>query len=112
MGESATNASVFGSSLADRINAWALEHPEATEYCINEELEARELLVTIAAAIKLMVGDMPKGHRRELARKYRSDMLRAAAQAKAMDYVREQENAGAPLEFIGLKITVPEVTLQ
>lgn len=109
MGESATSASTFGSRLADRISAWALEHPEATEYCLNEEIEARELLITIAAAIKLMTRDMPKGIRKDLAIRYRRDMCAAAAQARALEYIRGLDE---PLEFLGLTITVPEETVQ
>lgn len=109
MGGSATSASTFGSKLADRISAWAIEHPEATEYCLGDELEARELLVTIAGAIKLMSRDMPKGVRRDLANRYRRDMCKAAAQQRALEYIRGLDE---PLEFLGLTITVPEPTIQ
>ena len=53
--ESAQIASSAGSihTMADRIAAWAEDHPEASEYCLGDEPEARELLVLIAATFKV-----------------------------------------------------------
>lgn len=111
MTESARNASVFGSGIADRINEWAKDNPEATEYCLNDEHEARMLLITIAATLKLLMKDMPRrSAERAIARKTRSEMLQAAAQTQSIDYIREL-NKREQLEFLGLKITTPDLVL-
>ena len=106
--ESAPAASTFGAPIADRISAWLTENPDATEYAINTELEARELLITIAAAIKLMIRDMEPSHEKDCAKVYERQMRAAAFQKRGLAYIRENFMAEGceALEFLGVRITV------
>lgn len=117
MTDSATGALTFGSPVADRISAWAKDNPDATEYCLNDEMEARALLIEILAYTKEMVKDIsphtPDNNEREVrqvAKKFMQDMRKALAQGAAIDYIREL-NKTEPLEFIGLRITTPDLVL-
>lgn len=98
--------------LTDRIAAWARDHPEATEYCLGDETEARQLLLVIVATMKQTVrgcSDMSTGEKNQI-HEIAVAMRKAAAQAKAMDYIREL-NATDQLEFLGLEITTPAIVL-
>ncbi len=99
--------------LIERISAWARDHPEANKYCLGDELEARQLLLVIAATMKQTArgcSDLSSDERQTLKR-IGQDMRKAAAQAMAMDYVRAL-NMTDQLEFLGLEIHTPEIVLQ
>ena len=98
--------------LTSRIAAWAREHPEASQYCLGDELEARELLLVIVASMKVTsIGccDLTSDEIQTVKR-ICQEMRLAAAQAKAMDYIRDL-NQDDQLEFLGLKITTPAIVL-
>lgn len=99
--------------LIERISAWARDHPEASNYCLGDELEARQLLLVIAATMKETTrgcSDLTSDEKRTLKR-IRTDMCRAAAQGMAMDYIRAL-NKTDQLEFLGLEIHTPAIVLQ
>lgn len=115
MTDSVSSVSTIDSAqqLVERISSWAQDNPEASEYCLGDELEARELLVVIVANIKqsrLGCSDLSVDEIRQI-RRIEREMRKAIAQAKAMDYVREL-NKTDPLEFLGLRITTPAIVLQ
>ncbi len=99
--------------LTSRIAAWARDHPEASQYCLGDELEARELCLVIAATMKETVrgcSDMTSDERQTVKR-IGQELRKAAAQGAAMDYIRAL-NQRDQLEFIGLEITTPDIVLQ
>ena len=102
----ATSVGSFGVPIADRIASWLREHPEATEYCLNTEEEAIELLSAIAATIKAAMREAPPGQARQI-KPIRNAMIRACAQKQAIAYIREL-NREEQLEFLGVDIVVPE----
>ena len=99
--------------LVERLVAWAKENPTAEEYCLGDELEARQLLVIIAAHLKVtLAGTESVGvEERNKVNGIMRDMRAACAQARAMEYIAEL-NITDQLEFIGLRIMTPEVTMQ
>lgn len=100
-------------ALTQRIADWARDHPEADSYCLGDELEARQLLLVIVATMKETVrgtSDMSMAEKNQV-HQIAVDMRQAAAQQKAMDYIREL-NMTDQLEFIGLKILTPAIVLQ
>lgn len=107
MADTVTPAGDFGLPIADRIALWLQENPDASEYCVNEEIEAKELLLGIAATIKAMMIDVKDRNDYAQVKAIRNAMCRAAAQSKAIPYIREL-NKTDPLEFLGVRITVPE----
>ena len=111
MTESATNAPDFGSSVANRIAAWLDENPQADEYCVNDELEAREILIVIAAHIKTMLGDIRNPVDRNKAKEWAAEMRRAVVQGRAIEWIRET-NTDNPIQFLGVNLTVPAITVQ
>ncbi len=110
MTESAKPVHSFGSPIADRISDWLHEHPEATEYCINEELDAAQLLIAISNQLHIHLKTIPKHYvddRRDI-RKLRNRMQLAAKTFRGIAYIRSLNESGQQLEFLGVRITVPE----
>ena len=111
MTESAAPAMSFGCAIADRMSAWAKDHPDAEEYSITTENEAAELLVAIVAAAEMQLAGQKKNATYHEQMRYLAEMQQAATQGDALDYIRtltmEQE-----LQFVGLRIVVPLIVLQ
>ncbi len=110
MTDSVSTASTFGSSVADRVSAWLIDHPEATEYCVNDEREAMQILTEILAHLMLMKRDIPDAVDRRKVRDLCKQIRKAIVQARAIEWIR-QKNKTDPIEYLGVKLTVPALVI-
>jgi len=81
------------------------DNPEATEFCINTESEAGDLLVFMAAAMEKMAEVSRQYGQPERARQIslqRGDMIATFKAKKALIYLSEND-----LELHGLKLVTP-----
>ena len=114
--ESATPASNNGSSdprenILDKLQRLANEDPTLEAYHITTEIEAQELLLAMAAMLKVMAKDVKVEIDRRVLKDYANQYRAATIQGKAMEYLRELD-ADDELELFGLKITVPAIIIQ
>lgn len=110
MVDSAINASrnesieADGLSIIERIEQFAEENPKAKQYWIDSELEAAEILVAMAASLKLLLNDENNDEEgRKTLNHYASEYRRNVAQGKALQYFRSLSDRDA-LEIYGLRI--------
>lgn len=99
------------SHILDRMEVWAEDHPEATSYMLMSELEAEELLLAMAAALKLISRDVNNIVDKDIAQNYARTYRKVVVQGAAMDYIRTL-NKSDEIEIYGLKIKAPRVVLQ
>ena len=96
--------------ILERIEQYAEDHPDATEYIIHDELEAEQLLLAMAATIKLTAKSvrnaMDKTLYLEIANKYR----KAVIQQKALETFRAMTEDDQ-LELHGLKLLAPTIII-
>ena len=94
--------------ILERLEDYAEEHPEATEYRISSELEAEQILLAMAATIKhtssSIRNKMDKSLYLEIANKYRV----AVIGGKALETFRAMTEEDQ-LELYGLKLTVTNI---
>ena len=111
MTDSVSTASTFGSPVADRVSDWLKDHPEATEYCVNDEREAMLILTEILAHLMLMKLDIPDAHDRRKVRDLCKEIRKAIVQAQAIEWIRET-NKTDPIEYLGVMLTTPTRIIQ
>ncbi len=111
MTDSVSTASTFGSPVADRVSDWLKDHPEATEYCVNDEREAMYILTEILAHLMLMMPDIDSAADRFKIHQLTMDMRRAIVQARAIEWIRKT-NETDPIEYLGVKLTTPALVIQ
>lgn len=116
MTDDATNVSESPSEarpshILDRLEVWAEDHPEATSYLLTSELEAEELLLAMAAALKLVSRDVNNIVDSDTARTYARTYRKAVTHRAALDYIRTLTKVDE-IQIYGLKIEAPRVVLQ
>lgn len=115
-----TNASETTSSalakdtaqILNRIEEWALENPDETDYWIESELEAEQILLTMAAVIKQSIKTTPTltSHDKEMMRKIANEYRHAVQHGRASQLFRDMTEEDQ-LELVGLRLRVREIVI-
>ncbi len=93
--------------ILSRIEEYALDNPDATEYWIETEIEAEQILLAMASVIKLQIKNTPtlsshdKAMMRNIARKYKVAVREAKAGQLFRDMTEDDQ-----LELRGLRLRV------
>lgn len=98
-------------NILDRLQRLAVNDPDLTEYQLTTELEAQELLIAMAAMLKVMRKDVVGKKDKQLLNDYACQYRAAVIQGRALEYFRTL-NAGDQLALFGLAITTPMIILQ
>lgn len=93
-------------NIIERIEQYAAEHPEATEYRITTEAEAAQILLAIAAVLKHLRRDVHNDREgRAKLKKIGQEYRLAVAQGKALEYIFSMTEEDQ-LEIRGLVLVV------
>jgi hypothetical protein len=98
-------------NVLDRLQRLAVENPDLVEYQLTTELEAQELLIAMAAMLKVMIKDIHQAGDKRTIQDYANEYRLAVIQGKAFEYIHEL-NPDDEFELFGLKITTGVVVLQ
>ncbi len=94
--------------ILDKIEGYSLMNPEATFYVVESELEAAQLLLAMAAMIRLTAKDvtskLDRAQYLKVAREYR----KAVIDGQALNKFRDMTEADQ-LELYGLKLVAMRV---
>ncbi len=119
MTDSATSVSESESTRPDpqhileRLEQYKDDHPEASEYQLETEAEAEELLVAMVSTFKLVMDD-PKFRDRESRaeiQKYAKQYHHAIQGKRCLDFFRELEGDDE-LSLYGMRITASRIVVQ
>ena len=98
-------------AIIDEIEEYSIEHPDATEYVVETELVAAQILLAMAAMIKLTARTIQSQHDRSIyvatARKYRLAVQHGNAKQLFRDMTEEDQ-----LELHGLKLVVRDPVIE
>jgi len=97
--------------ILERLEQWREDNPEASVYVLADEQEAADLLLAMAATMKLVAKDL--GHdkaSRDTIQGYAKIYRKAVMQGKALEYFRTLTEEDE-LSLYGVKITAPRIIL-
>ena len=97
--------------ILERLERYAAENPDATEYRLDTEIEAQQLLIAMAAALKLMSKDIEDRKDRQVLTNYANTYRQKVIHGKALEYIRELSEEDQ-LTIHGMKIVAPVIILQ
>ncbi len=120
MTDSAMNASPADSpapdntiprNILERMEAYKEQHPTAFEYWIEDEIEAAQLLVAMAATLDTLINDVNydkigSDHLKEYSRTYKSTVR----QGKAISYLRNLADTDA-IAIHGMRIMARRIII-
>lgn len=98
--------------ILDRLEEYALENPDETDYWIETELEAEQILLAMAAVIKQTIKITPtltshdKQMMRDVANKYRHAVKQGQARQLFRDMTEHDQ-----LELRGMRLRVREIVI-
>jgi hypothetical protein len=97
--------------VLERIEQWAEENPEATEYILTGEDEAAQVLLAIAATIKLTARGIENQRDKALYMAHARRFRQRVVKGEALECFREMTEDDQ-LELYGKVLVAPRIVLQ
>ncbi len=98
-------------NIIERIEKWIAEHPEATEYWIETETEAEQILLAMAAVIRLSAKGVGDRNAKRMMRDQANQYVQAVQNNAALELFRNMTEADQ-LELYEVRLRARSIALQ
>jgi hypothetical protein len=111
-GDSPEPGNTTPTNILERMEQYKEDNPTAIEYWIEDEIEAAQLLVAMAATLDLLINDVTydkigSDHLKEYSRTYKATVR----QGKAISYLRNLADSDS-IAIHGMRILARRIVLQ
>lgn len=106
-----SKASPPSENIIERIETWVEHNPSATDYWIETESEAGELLIAMAAVLRLNAKGIKEPGDRRLMRSIANDYIQHVQNSTALEHFRNMSDDDE-LKLYGVRMRARSLVLQ